>query len=159
MINIMGYFINKIENLLMEIWTALKGGMYLFIFITLLMIGIITSSVLLTIVSAALIIAAMGAIESDRGVKDTTYIIKGKRVLAKKFLKVKPEKEGWGLGWGLGSLLIMFTLGIAILAFASIPVLIIAVIIRIFVNSWIISIISSISLFVLGGIAIYFKLR
>ena len=159
MINIMGYFINKIEKLLMEIWTELKGGMYLFIFITLLMIGIITRSVLLTVVSAALIIAAMGAIESDRGVKDTTYIIKGKRVLAKKFLKVKPEKEGWWLGWGLVSLLIMLILGIAVLAFASIPILIIAVIIRIFVNSWIMSIIASISLFVLGGVAIYFKLR
>ena len=162
MVYILAYLVDKMKMKMNTLVVMSKEVLLMLIFVTLLMVGVATRNVFLIILSVVLIIIALGAIESDRGVKDTTYVINGRRILARKFLKVKPEKEigAWGLPfWGLGSLLMLFIGGIIFLGLASIPILIIAVIIRIFVNSWILSIIAAVSLAVLGVIVLYFRLR
>ncbi len=162
MVYILAYLVDKMKMKMNTLVVMSKEVLLMLIFVTLLMVGVATRNVFLIILSVVLIIIALGAIESDRGVKDTTYVINGRRILARKFLKVQPEKEIGAGGlpfWGLGSLLMLFIGGIIFLGLASIPILIIAVIIRIFVNSWILSIIAAVSLAVLGVIVLYFRLR
>ena len=72
-----------------DIWREAKEYLFLIVFITLLMVGIATKRYLLVVLSVLCVIITLGSLRSDRGIKDTTYSIKGKEVSAKTFLKKK----------------------------------------------------------------------
>lgn len=118
MLGITEFLTRGIQVLLSELWKAFKQFIFLFIFVGLLMVGIALKNILIIIIAILGLITSMGALISDRGSEDTNYIIKGKRILAKKWLKKKEitqsrfsAKEFWSVllfiiglfmvGWGI----------------------------------------------------------
>ncbi len=87
MISLLGYFMGQLGALIRDMCSMFKEVIFLLVFTAMLIVGVVTRSVLLIVLSLALLVVTMGSIDSDRGVNDTTYIIGGKRVIAKKFLK------------------------------------------------------------------------
>lgn len=116
MLGITEFLGNGIKVLLSELWKAFKQFIFLFIFVGMLMAGIALKNILIIIITILGLITSVGALVSDRGTGDTTYIIKGKRIPAKNWLKKKEIKSSRFTAkafWGV----ILFILGLLMVGY------------------------------------------
>ena len=75
-----------------ELWDLLKGYVYLILSNAILLVGVAKRNAVIIIFASLIMIMSYGYLISDGGMEDVSYIIKGKRVWAKKFLKIKKVK-------------------------------------------------------------------